>query len=169
MMRLGLFLVLLFLTSLSAKVEKDLNLAVLKKAHHWLVLVAEEENSSNDKLKECTDLTNVENTWDTYKDLMKQSVVLIRKYPRKVVEKLSELLTVENKDILPLVAFYMYTTERKDKTFRYYDAFKVVVVPANQENLWVALIPFTDTAGSKQSNYSVLIMDLNNNRILVKD
>lgn len=169
MMKLGLSLLLLFLTPLSAKIEKDLNLAVLKKAYNWLALVAEEKKTVADKSKECTDITNVESAWDAYKDLMKHSIVLIRKYPRKVADKLSELLTHENKDILPLVAFYIYTTERKDKMFRYYDAFNVIVAPANQDNLWVALIPFSDTAGSKQTNYSVLIMDLNNNRILVKD
>ncbi len=170
MMKLGLsFLLLLFLTPVSAKIEKDLNLAVLKKAHNWLVLVAEEEKTITDKSKECNDITNVENAWDSYKDLMKQSIVLIRKYPRKVADKLSELLPHENKDILPLIAFYIYTTERKDKTFRYYDAFNVIVAPVNQENLWIALIPFADTPGAKQNNYSVLIMDLNNNRILVKD
>ena len=168
-MKLGLSLLLLFLTPLSAKIEKDLNLAVLKKAYHWLAVIAEEEKTVMDKSKECNDITNVENAWDSYKDLMKHSIVLIRKYPRKVADKLSELLTQENKDILPLVAFYIYTTERKDKTFRYYDAFNVIVAPANQENLWVALIPFADASGSKQTNYSVLIMDLNNNRILVKD
>lgn len=168
-MKLGLYVLLLFLTPLSAKIEKDLNFAVLKKAYHWLALTAEEEKTLIDKSKECTDITNVENAWDTYKDVMKHSIVLIRKYPRKITDKLSELLTHENKDILPLIAFYIYTTERKDKTFRYYDAFNVSIVPANHENLWVALIPFADTPGSKQNNYSVLIMDLNNNRILVKD
>jgi hypothetical protein len=170
MMKFVICLMLLFLTPLSAKIEKDLNLAVLKKAHHWLALVAAEEHAQQpDKLKESADLTNVENAWDNYKDLMRQSIVLIRKYPRKVTEKLSELLTLENKDILPMIAFYIYTTERKDKTFRCYDAFNVTVVPANQENLWVALIPFAGADGSKHTNYSVLIMDLNNNRILVKD
>ena len=168
-MKLGLCLLLLFLTPLSAKIEKDLNLAVLKKAHHWLSLITEEGKPVTDKPKECNDLTNVENAWDSYKDLMKQSVVLIRKYPRKVADKLSGLFTHEHKDILPLIAFYIYSTERKDKTFRYYDAFNVIVAPANQENLWIALIPFADTPGSKQNNYSVLIMDLNNNRILIKD
>lgn len=169
MMKLGLCLLLLFLTPLSAKVEKDLNLAALKKAHHWLTSVAEEEKNTSDKSRECSDLTNVENTWDNYKDLMKQSIVLIRKYPRKICDKLSELLTHENKDILPLVAFYIYATERKDKTFRYYDAFNVIVAPVNQENLWIALIPFSDGVGSKHHNYSVLILDLNNNSILAKD
>jgi hypothetical protein len=168
-MRFTIYVMLLCLFPLHAALEKDLNLAVLKKAHAWLMLVTEEEKTTLDKPKDTHDLSNVDNAWDNYKDVMKQSIVLIRKYPRKVIEKLPDVFTHENRDILPLIAFYMYTTERKDKTFRYYDAFNVIVAPANHDNLWVALIPFTDATGSKHTNYSILIIDLNNNRILVKD
>lgn len=167
-MRFTLCMLLLCVFPLHAKLEKDLNLAVLKKAHQWLMLVTEEETIP-DKSNDYHDLSNVENVWDNYKDVMKQSIVLIRKYPKKVTEKLSDLFTHENRDILPLIAFYIYATERKDKTFRFYDAFNVNVAPANQDNLWIALIPFTDSTGSKHNNYSVLIIDLNNHRILVKD
>ncbi|GEM_PF-2107965 len=165
------FYVMLFcLFPLHAAVEKDLNLAILKKAHHWLTLVSEEEEKTTPDKANCLhDISNARSAWDNYKTVMKQSIVLIRKYPRKVTEKLSDVFTHENRDILPLIAFYIYSTERKDKTFRYYDAFNVTVVPLNQDNLWVALIPFSDSTGSKQINYSVLIMDLKNNRILVKD
>lgn len=168
-MRYTLYVMLLCLFPLHGALEKDLNLAVLKKAHHWLTLVTEEEKTTAKYPKDLHDISNVNNAWDNYKDVMRQSIVLIRKYPRKVIEKLSDVFTHENRDILPLIAFYIYTTERKDKTFRYYDAFNVTIAPVNQDNLWVALIPFADSTGSKQINYSVLIIDLNNNRILVKD
>lgn len=168
-MKTILCVLLVCLSSSHASLEKDLNLSALKKAHQWLLLATEEEKTSTDKNKETHDLSNLDNAWDNYKDIMKQSIVLVKKYPRKVAEKLADVFTHNNRDILPLIAFYIYTAERKDKTFRYYDAFNVLVAPANQDNLWIALIPFSDSTGVKQSNYSVLIMDLNSNRLLVKD
>ena len=168
-MKFTLFAVFLCLTPLHAMLEKDLNLAVLKKAYHWLLKVSEEEKLCGDKPNDKQNLINVDSAWDNYKDVMKHSITLIRKYPKKINDKLSDLFTHDNRDILPLIAFYVYSTERKDKTFRYYDAFNVSVIPANQDNLWVALIPYTDTTGTKQTNYSVLLMDLNNHRLFVKD
>jgi hypothetical protein len=159
----------LIASSPRAAVEKDLNLAALKKAYHWLCQATEEENSDTHTLNETVDLSNVEHLWDLYKDIMKKSVVLIRKYPKKVSDKLEALFTHENKDILPLITFYLYSVEKKDKTLRYYDAFKVTVSPANQENLWVALIPYTDPSAPKHSNYSILVMDLVNHRVISKD
>jgi hypothetical protein len=160
---------LLLASSPRAAVEKDLNLAVLKKAYYWLCQTTEEENANNQPVNETVDLSNVEQLWDQYKDIMRNSVVLIRKYPKKVLDKLDTLFTHENKDILPLITFYLYSVEKKDKTIRYYDAFKVIVAPANQENLWVALIPYTDSSSPKHSNYSILIMDLVSHRLISKD
>lgn len=170
MTRLALYVIgiLLIASSPRAAVEKDLNLAVLKKAYHWLCTTTE-EGSENIPAYEPADLSNVEHLWDLYKDIMKNSVVLIRKYPKKVIDKLESLFTHDNKDILPLITFYLYSVEKKDKTLRYYDAFKVTVSPANQENLWVALIPYTDPSAPKHANYSVLIMDLVNHRLITKD
>lgn len=171
MTRITLYVLGIFLIAISpcAAVEKDLNLTVLKKAYHWLCQATEEEGANKSTLNEPADLSNADHLWDLYKDIMKNSVVLIRKYPKKVWDKLDSLFTHENKDILPLITFYLYSAERKDKTLRYYEAFQVTVSPANQENLWVALIPYPDPSSPKHLNYSVLIMDLANHRLIPKD
>lgn len=168
-MRRIMYLVLFFIIPLHATVEKDLNLASLKKAHHWLTECVAEETSQEEQKTETVDINNVENTWDAYKNIMRKSIALIRKYPKKIREKISSLFKKENNDILPLIAFYFYVTEKKEKTLRYYDAFNTLAMPANQENLWVILIPFTDSNNSKLNDYSVLIIDLNNGRFLAKD
>jgi hypothetical protein len=159
-------LLVLFIPSYGA-VEKDLNLSALKKAYSWLVNVSEETPSVEPKT--VSDLNNIDNLWDSYKDLMKRSIVLIRKYPKKIFEKLPTLLDQSNQDIFPLIAFYLYSIERQDKTLRYYDAFNVTVTPMNHDNLWIAAIPFKDSENSTYSNYSILIIDFNNRRILTKD
>lgn len=171
MIRLTAYLIglLILVSTPYARAEKDLNLAALKKAYHWLCQATEEENLAAETLKDSVDLSNVDRLWDLYKDLMKQSIVLIRKYPKKVSDKLETLFTHDNKDILPLITFYLYSVERKNKTLRYYEAFKVTILPLNQENLWVALIPYTDPSAPKYLNYSVLIMDLNSHRLISKD
>lgn len=166
-MRFILYLLLILLIPSHGAVEKDLNLSALKKAYSWLLEVSEEPLSVEQKTT--PDLTNIENLWDSYKDLMKRSIVLIRKYPKKVHEKLSTLLNHANQDIFPLIAFYLYSVERQDKTLRYYDAFNVTVAPMNPDNLWIAAIPFKDSENSTHSNYSILIIDFNNNRVLTKD
>jgi hypothetical protein len=164
-----LIICLLLLLNLSeAAIEKDLNLAALKKAYTWLISASEEETAI-DPNKSAVDLSNVESVWNAYKEIMKQSIVLIRKYPKKIQDKLPTLLNHENKDILPLIAFYLYAVERQDKTLRYYDAFNVMITPVNQDNLWVAVLPFTDSKNPKFNNYSVLILDMKHQRLLTKD
>ncbi len=164
-----LCLLFLLCSPLNAAVEKDLNLAALKKAYAWLLTVSEEAAPSTEPLTESLDLSNNERVWDAYNDIMKRSLVLVRKYPKKVNEQLSLLFTQDNKDILPLVAFYIYSAERTIKSFYYYDPFNTLITPANQENLWVALIPYDDPARPKVTNYSVLIMDLNHKKTFTKD
>lgn len=174
---LCLIIMILNVSAVSAAMEKDLNLGRLKKAHHWLVKACEDESlleaDETPTEGKLTGLSNIENVWDVYKSFMKRSIVIVRKYPRKVSEKLSTLFNQENSDILPLVAFYLYSAEKsgekKDKTLRYYDAFNTHVVPANQDNVWVGLIPFTDNAHPTVNDYSVIILDVNNQRILIKD
>lgn len=166
-MRFILYLLFVCIIPCYGSIEKDLNLSTLKKAYYWLLEASEEPISEEPKSN--PDLNNLDNLWDSYKDFMKRSIVLIRKYPKKINEKLSDLLNKTNQDIFPLISFYLYSVERKDKTLRYYDAFNVKVVPMNHDNVWLASIPFTDTANPSYKNYSILIIDFNNHRILTKD
>lgn len=159
---------LLLLGSLEANsTEKDLNLATLKRAYKWILHTSEEKPSLEDTT--IVDLQAKEKVWDAYENLIKKSIQLVKMYPKKIKAKMSELFKRDNRDILPILAFYMYTTEKKDRLLRYYDMFNTIVVPVNQEDLWVAMIPFNDAKNTKINNYSILIIDIPNNRFVAKD
>lgn len=157
-----------FLTISYGSIQKDLNFTALKKAQVWLLksIESSDETSSSENI---TDLTNKDHVWDVYLSIIKLSFSLVKKYPQKIQEHLPELFNHENKDILPLIIFYLYASRKKAKILQYYDMFNTMVTPVNQNNLWIALIPFNETSSSKNINYATIILDMQNNRLLFKD
>lgn len=153
---------------LKAGTEKDLNLETLKKAHTWLLDVSQEANVFGEEIAMGVDLSNVDSVWDGYKLLMKKSIILMKKYPKKIAKNITETFCKNNADILPILTFYMYAGGRKGQSLRYYDAFNTTVRAFNPD-LWVALIPFQDPKNPTLTNYSVLILDLKNHEFITKD
>lgn len=167
-MRFFLCLCFFLTTATHGSIQKDLNFTALKKAQTWLLTQIEssEETASSESI---TDLTNKDHVWDVYLSIMKTSSSLVKRHSQKIQEHLSELFNHENKDILPLIIFYIYSSRKKAKTLQYYDVFNIMLAPVNQNNLWIALIPFNETPSSKNTNYATVILDMQNNRLLFKD
>ncbi|MCP5322932.1 MAG: hypothetical protein H6492_02885 [Candidatus Paracaedibacteraceae bacterium] len=155
--------------SIHGAIQKDLNFTALKKAQSWLLNSIETSNEILDSSENITDLTNTDHVWNVYLSIIKSSLSIVKKHPQKIQDHLHELFNHKNKDILPLIIFYLYASKKKGKTLQYYDIFNIEVAPVNQNNLWIVLIPFNEISSSKKINFTAIILDMQNNQIFFKD